>query len=189
MNDLRQAAEHAVVMLKTGMPEYDAHDVLEVLEAALEQPVDDEYEVRADGMRVRKDRWQVGIRRIVALLWGNRKEFEIDEVVEAVCALVPQPFADGDDEALVRAALEQPEQEPVAWMTPGKDIITCNGAGTRFNDWTPLYTHPPRREWRGLSKDETMHLMNDTAENYWADEAHIQRFSRALELKLKERNA
>jgi hypothetical protein len=42
----------------------------------------------------------------------------------------------------LRAALEQPEQEPVAWMTPRKDIITCNGAGTRFNDWIPLYTHP-----------------------------------------------
>jgi hypothetical protein len=89
----------------------------------------------------------------------------------------------------LKAALEQPEQEPVAWMTPGKDIITCNGAGTRFNDWTPLYTHPPRRDWRGLDRDETMHLMNDTAENYWADEAHIQQLARAIEAALKERNA
>ena len=46
-----------------------------------------------------------------------------------------------------------------------------------------------KREWRGLDRDETMHLMNDTAENYWADEAHIQRFSRAIEAALKERNA
>ena len=36
--DLRTAAQLAVTMLKTGMPEYDARDVLEVLEAALEQP-------------------------------------------------------------------------------------------------------------------------------------------------------
>jgi hypothetical protein len=55
--------------------------------------------------------------------------------------------------------------------------------------WTPLYAHPPRREWRGLDKDETMHLMNDTAGGYWADEAHIQRFARAIEAALKERNA
>jgi hypothetical protein len=37
MSDLRTAAQLAVTMLKTGMPEYDARDVLEVLEAALEQ--------------------------------------------------------------------------------------------------------------------------------------------------------
>jgi chorismate mutase len=39
MNDLRTAAQLAVTMLKTGMPEYDARDVLEVLEAALKQTV------------------------------------------------------------------------------------------------------------------------------------------------------
>jgi len=141
----------------------DATDVMLLAEvaAALEQQQGDEYEVRADGKRVRKDRWQVGIRRIVALLWGNRKEFEIDEVVEAVCALVPQPFDDGDDEALVRAALEQPEQEPVAWRTfdgeGGYDYRTYDDNENYRDEWDrrnpnhkgwvePLYTHPPRRE-------------------------------------------
>jgi hypothetical protein len=38
MSTPREAVQLAVTMLKTGMPEYDAHDVLEVLEAALEQP-------------------------------------------------------------------------------------------------------------------------------------------------------
>ncbi len=64
-----------------------------------------EFEVRADGKTVRRDRWEVAVRRIVALLWGNRREFEVDEVVEAVRALVPQPFNEGDDEGLVRAVL------------------------------------------------------------------------------------
>ena len=45
-----------------------------------------------------------------------------------------------------------------------------------------------KREWRGLDRDETMHLMNDTAENYWADEAHIQRFARAVEAALRSKN-
>jgi hypothetical protein len=45
-----------------------------------------------------------------------------------------------------------------------------------------------KREWRGLDRDETMHLMNDTAENYWADEAHIQRFARAIEAALRSKN-
>lgn len=38
MNAL-QAVQLAVTMLKTGMPEYDVDDVLEVLEAALTEPV------------------------------------------------------------------------------------------------------------------------------------------------------
>jgi hypothetical protein len=56
----------------------------------------------------------------------------------------------------LRAALEQPEQEPVAWMH-------TNGVGHRyfrlkpqdkvFNP-VPLYTHPPHREWQGLTDRE-----------------------------------
>ena len=65
----------------------------------------DEFEIRADGCRVRKDRWQIGMRRIVALLWGNRHEFEVDDVVEAVQKLIPEPFNLGDDEHLVRVVL------------------------------------------------------------------------------------
>jgi hypothetical protein len=186
--------------------------------SALQQPVDDEYEVRADGMRVRKDRWQVGIRRIVAILWGNRKEFEIDEVVQAVCALVPQPFADGDDEALVRAVMEQmeqepprrhwrdmtqeeiencrdgylfdrkPEQEPVAYLY--HDASTTQDAHPWLHSTmlvlaadrrpglrgeTPLYTHLPRREWRGLTEGEMEQATGWSVEH--------------IEAKLKERNA
>jgi hypothetical protein len=64
----------------------------------------DAFEVRADGVLARKDRWQWGVRRIAALLWGNRREFEIDEVVEAVRKLVPEPH--NDDESLCKAAQE-----------------------------------------------------------------------------------
>ena len=35
---------------------------------------------------------------------------------------------------------------------------------------------------RPLTEDETMHLMNETAgRQHWADEAHIQRFRKAVE--------
>ena len=94
----------------------------------------------------------------------------------------------------LRTALEQPEQEPVAWLESPYGSIRMNTT-MRFQfppqslKWKmPLYTHPPRREWQGLDKDETMNLMNDTAKNYWADEAHIQRFARAIEQALKEKN-
>jgi hypothetical protein len=48
---------------------------------------DDAWETRNDGQRVRKDRWETGIRRIVGILYGNRTEFEVDEVVEYVRVL------------------------------------------------------------------------------------------------------
>jgi hypothetical protein len=109
-----------------------------------------------------------------------------------------------DAERALEAALEQPEQEPVAWVCFKNGELQTELVGTEadVNFWCAsdepemqgmikgaLFTRPPRRGWRGLDRDETMHLMNDTAENYWADEAHIQRFSRAIEAALKERNA
>lgn len=72
----------------------------------------DEFEIRADGVRARKDRWEVGIRRIVALLWGNRHAFEVDEVVEAVRVLIPEPKL--DDEGLVQAVLGMPATQPIS---------------------------------------------------------------------------
>jgi hypothetical protein len=171
----------------------------DTLRAALERQADDEYEVRVDGTRVRKDRWQVGIRRIVALLWGNRKEFEIDEVVAAVRALVPQPFAEGDDEALVRAVLAQiksisprrePEQEPAysyakqlseaIWSKHYKDIAPhwkplddLIGVLTQIDNMTAGLA-PPRREWQGLTEEEGEQATGWSVEH--------------IEAKLKEKN-
>lgn len=115
MTDLRTAAQQAVTMLKTGMPEYDAHDVLEVLEAALEQP-----------------------RRHVSY----------------VC---PQ----------CHWSLEQPEQEPVAWLNS-----------------RPLYYAPPRREWQSLTDAQIAEINMDCA---LVTPSDIY-FARAIEAKLKEKN-
>lgn len=82
--------------------------------------------------------------------------------------------------------------EPVAIVSsvtePGQYGVKVRWLGGFPQIAMKLYTHPPRREWRGLDKDETMHLMNDTAGNYWADEAHIQRFASAVQSALKEKN-
>lgn len=41
-------------------------------------------EERADGRLVRKDRWEMGMRRIADLFVDSRSEFEIDVIVERV---------------------------------------------------------------------------------------------------------
>ena len=79
----------------------------------------------------------------------------------------------------LKAALKQPEQEPVAWMNVLDGGYKCL-AGTQINDWTPLYTHPPRREWRLLSAEEIAKCWHDTPWN--ADlKTRVFAFSRAVE--------
>lgn len=48
-----------------------------------------DYEVRADGSVVRKDRWEVSLRTIWSLVADPREPFEAEDVVERVRRLVP----------------------------------------------------------------------------------------------------
>jgi hypothetical protein len=83
------------------------------------------------------------------------------------------------------------QSEPVAWMTPGQDLHLNNPEGFRFSDWTPLYDHPPRREWRGLTDGE-IYTAYITATNQTLrpqDERLAFAFARAIEAALKEKNA
>lgn len=51
----------------------------------------DPEEKRDDGKRVRKNRWESGIRRIVKILKGNSSDFEIDDIVLRVGELAEKP--------------------------------------------------------------------------------------------------
>ena len=97
----------------------------------------------------------------------------------------------------LRAALEQPEQEPVAWMSPASESMIGktdeNGSAYHIittskktaNNSVPLYTHPPRREWRGLTEEDIWTL----AANCLDSVLGRLHFARAIEAALKERNA
>jgi hypothetical protein len=83
--------------------------------------------------------------------------------------------------------LAQPEPEPVAWTTDiefdyDTEIITAKDKGklgTSMND-IPLYTAPPQREWRDLTKGEFIDATDglEDLEDCW-----IQ-----IQAKLKEKN-
>jgi hypothetical protein len=100
--------------------------------------------------------------------------------------------------ATLEAALEQPGQdvpetncgnmEPVAWLYPqGFEALkngkcwTAYGTKQGVDCSIALFTHPPRREWRGLTEEDL------EAKN----ELRLTRlqFARAIESALKERNA
>jgi hypothetical protein len=82
------------------------------------QPADAEYEIRHDGQRVRRDRWELGFRRIVSIVVGNRADFDIDAIVARVAdkfdrrdAAPPQPEAVTEEEvdaAMGAFCLDQP---------------------------------------------------------------------------------
>jgi hypothetical protein len=84
-------------------------------------------------------------------------------------------------------ALAHPEQEPIGWMTP-------SGEGFRFrfepptNDvplgWTPIYTAPPKRDWKGLTSDDKHFLLA----NAWNKEQAFDGFMEAIDKFLEEKN-
>jgi hypothetical protein len=96
----------------------------------------------------------------------------------------------------LRAALEQPEQaEPVAWRTfdgeGGYDYRTYDDNENYRDEWDkrnpnhkgwvePLYTHPPRREWQGLSEEEFGYI--------YVRSATHEEFARAVEAALRSKN-
>ena len=78
------------------------------------------------------------------------------QALEALRLSVPKPRSKDDDYieqgwkehsdaiSVLCSALTKPEQEPIAWITPGQDLHLVNYEG--FQDWVPLYTAPPTRE-------------------------------------------
>ena len=80
----------------------------------------------------------------------------------------------------LRAALAQPEQEPVARViddeTPegSTEWIPYSGHQVPVKTGDLLYAHPPRREWQGLTEEEREQATGWSVEH--------------IEAKLKEKN-
>ena len=95
-----------------------------------------------------------------------------------------------------KEALEQPAQEPVAWINyvwkpyeeesddaafyPDFDLDTYDNGGD------PLYTHPAPT-WQGLSDDEIQSIL-DKIDNEYATSAYIIMYARAIEQALRNKN-
>ncbi len=84
----------------------------------------------------------------------------------------------------IKAALAQPEQEPVAWHYPGgkPDQCTTDKAYAEIDPaWTPMYY---KHEFVGLTEDEAIELL---PEGDWEIESTLD-FARAIETKLRSKN-
>jgi len=83
--------------------------------------------------------------------------------------------------AICARGLEEMEQDPVAWADIEQGAISWM-KGKYGPTWEPLYTHPPRREWVGLTDDD----IEDCWDGYLSD--YQLEMIRAIEAKLKEQN-
>lgn len=107
-----------------------------------------------------------------------QNEFNPDWDAMAVMVEEQQRMAKRIEE--LEARLAQPEQEPVAWMHPtSRDCVSTQSYS--YKDAIPLYTAPPQREWKGLTKEEARELCV-------ANVPYVVDMVAALEARLKEKN-
>jgi hypothetical protein len=74
----------------------------------------------------------------------------------------------------------QQEQEPVAWLRKNGFRFSAD-LEPQDDSELPLYTHPPRRAWQGLTDEEVDQMAGNTVDAWEC--------ARAVEAALKERNA
>jgi hypothetical protein len=133
------------------------------------------------------------------------------QALEALCRCTPEQRTASD---ALRAALAQQDepkgggnlppplqaesvQEPVAWqwLNTGhfrKKLPVTAEPGV----WTPLYTAPPRREWKSLTEEEIGDVFQaarnaklGSANDNSRHRLSVVEIARAIEVALKEKNA
>ena len=101
------------------------------------------------------------------------------------------PYTGAGEASKIKHSLEpQPEQVPVAkhvcnlWINPKTSEYEVDRCTHPINEVIPVYTAPPRKEWVGLTDEDTANICMQGDINNWHDEQVID----AAEAKLKELN-
>lgn len=95
----------------------------------------------------------------------------------------------------LRARLAQKEPEPVAQIQVAEDyhahVVWLDGVDPVALDQRYLYTAPPQREWQGLTdENEIKHCWYEACQtDLELTSQLVVYFARAIEAKLKEKNA
>jgi len=111
--------------------------------------------------------------KLLAKSMGEKKALEQPTVAKLNDEYLRDTYVDG---------LNQPAQEPVAWMDENNYVFEkasdIDSGGIKI----PLYTHP--HQWQGLTDDEIETLAHE--HNLLDDYPH--KFARAIEQALKDKN-
>jgi hypothetical protein len=147
---------------------------------------------------------QQALEALFEINWSNNSQWQskrAESVIPALRAALAEEALQrlSDVHQEIEAALEQPEQEPVAWMDDFGNAFplgAVKGAGSWRDDhqrnWTPLYTHPPRREWRGLTEEEIQSVIQLEREKRFQRRPPLPlsmtELSHAIEAALRSKN-
>jgi hypothetical protein len=91
-------------------------------------------------------------------------------------------------EALRQAIEQEDKQEPFAYYMNDNEGYLHLSVFKTSDDWLPLYTAPPKREWVELTDDEIEDAWIEASDEY-DDTISINNLGRILEAKLKEKNS
>jgi hypothetical protein len=91
----------------------------------------------------------------------------------------------GEAITAIKAALEA-KDEPVAWVNQERNTITWDKL---YPDMDALYTTPPQRTWVGLTDEEIAIVEDEYIVDYRIPAGSAWNFAKAIEAKLKEKNA
>jgi hypothetical protein len=108
---------------------------------------------------------------------GVVDHYELDRRKQALRAALAQQDEPKGGGNLPPPLQAEPVEEPVAWRHKGAGHFTVTPLVSKFPEWEPLYTTPPRREWKSLTEEEI---------DRWTPEIHP--VIRAVEAALKEKN-
>jgi hypothetical protein len=119
---------------------------------------------------------QQALEALHEIAWCNDSRWQTDRAESVIPAL--------------RDALEQQEQEPKAWMLTDDSGMRFVSVDRPHPDFVPLYTAPPRREWRNLTMQEINALPEIGGVMWRMGTSHaVVRALRAVEAALKGKNA
>ena len=105
-------------------------------------------------------------------------------------------WPDCDRKPITSPPQRKPEQKPVAWMDEFGNVFPLGaqrGPKHLNEPMKPLYTTPPRREWVGLTDEDCVEAIDENfdfaLDHGNVSNASVIRYARAIEAKLKEKNA
>ena len=147
-------------------------------------------------MRFESDSWELGSCRVAGQAIKALREALAEQPSQYQCKF-PMCHNEEYQQALAEQIMRelytgQPaQQEPVAWMKRtsllGDDWDAYDFSANPYGEFqTPLYTSPPAsKPWVGLTDEEIDVLVMDSD---GLPKSHLE-FARAIEAKLKEKNA
>ncbi len=187
MSDLKKASQQALEALENSRVFVTTREKIKHPEGA------EWYDERISALKAALAQEEQVIRGLHSITNEDRGVLTLCFADESSAEAFMASYTGDADEALIqRTALgqQEQEQEPVAWVDSAElkhlsddfEPVISKRAVSEYD--IPLYTHPPRREWQGLTEEE----IDAVAAELGYAQLTPREVARAVEKALKEKN-